>query len=185
MREKLLDAAQDLVQDRGLNGVSFQDLADAVGLKKPSVFHHIGSKDELACALMERCRTTYGARYGEILSRPDLSEPDKLREIARVFEEGLKEGHLCLLGALGSSGSGFSDELKEELRETTDLVVGRYARVFSEGRAAGTLRFQGSPEAAGAAFLALLQGLQVLARARGDHEAFFPAAASYIDSISD
>ena len=54
MRETILDAAQALVQDRGLNAVSFQDLADAVGLKKPSLFHHFRSKDALAAALMER-----------------------------------------------------------------------------------------------------------------------------------
>ena len=36
-----------MVQDRGLNAVSFQDLADAVGLRKPSVFHHFRNKEEL------------------------------------------------------------------------------------------------------------------------------------------
>ena len=184
MREKLLDAAQNLVQDRGLNAVSFQDLADAVGLKKPSVFHHFRSKDELAQSLMMRCRTTYGARYGEVLLREDLSEPDKLREIARIFEEGLKTDHLCLLSSLSSTCSDFSEELKQEMRETVNLTVERYARVFDEGRKAGTLDFKGSAEDAGAAFLAMLQGLQVLARAKDDVDSFYPAAGSYIDSIS-
>ena len=43
-REDLLDVAQDLVQKRGLNAVSFQDLSDAVGIRKASVHHHFGNK---------------------------------------------------------------------------------------------------------------------------------------------
>ena len=184
MREKLLDAAQTLVQDRGLNAVSFQDLADAVGLKKPSVFHHFRSKDALAQSLLERCRTTYGARYGEVLSRKDLNEPEKLREIARIFEEGLSADHLCLLAAMSSNCSAFSDAVRNEMRETALLTIGRYTKVFDDGRKAGTLEFRGSPEAAATAFLATLQGLQVLARAKDDVDCFWPAASSYIDSIA-
>ena len=184
MREKLLDAAQTLVQGRGLNAVSFQDLADEVGLKKPSVFHHFPNKDVLAQSLMERCRTSYGARYGEILAREELSEPEKLREIAQVFDEGLRTNHLCLLSALSNGVDDFSAELKAEMRETVSIATERYAKVFHDGREAGTLRFRGSPEEAATAFLATLQGLQVLARASGDLGSFAPAAASYIDTIS-
>ena len=43
-----------MVQDRGLNAVSFQDLADAVGLRKPSVFHHFKNKEELYASLSLR-----------------------------------------------------------------------------------------------------------------------------------
>ena len=184
MREKLLDAAQTLVQERGLNAVSFQDLADAEGLKKPSVFHHFRSKDALAQSLLERCRTTYGARYGEILKRRDLTEPEKLREIALVFDKGLRDDHLCLLGALANTCGDYSAELKKEMRETASLGIERYAKVFEDGRTVGTLDYNGSPDEAAAAFLAMLQGLQVLARAKADIDSFLPAAVSYIDSIS-
>ena len=184
MREKLLDAAQALVQSRGLNAVSFQDLADSVGLKKPSVFHHFPSKDALAQSLLERCRTTYGARYGEVLAQQDLSAPKKLRRIAQIFDEALREDKLCLLGALGSSSSGFSEELGNDLRETANLSIERYATVFEEGKSAGTLKFKGSTRDAATAFLSMLQGLQVMARASGDLDSFSSAASSYIDSIS-
>ena len=184
MKEAILDAAQDLVQERGLNAVSFQDLADSVGLKKPSLFHHFKNKDALTAALIERCRTTYGARYGEVLARNDLNEPEKLRQIARIFEEGLRSNHLCLLGSLSSDSSGFPKDLREDLQATANLVVSRYTKVFEDGRNASTLNFGGSPEDAATAFFAMLQGLQTLSRATGDPDAFYPAAESYIDSIS-
>ena len=184
MREQLLHAAQVLVQDRGLDAVSFQDLADAVGLKKPSVFHHFRNKDELAQALMTHCHTAYGARYGEVLQREDLNEPEKLRAIARIFDEGLRTDHLCLLSSLSQNCNRYSDNLKQEIHETVSVIVARYAPVFEAGRRNGTLDFKGTAEQAGAAFLAMLQGLQVLTRANGDVESFLPTASSYIDSIS-
>lgn len=184
MRETVLDAAQELVQDRGLNGVSFQDIADKVGLKKPSLFHHFRSKDELAHALMERCRTSYGERYAEVLATDGLSEPDRLKEIARLFEEGLRTRHLCLLGALSNDSGAFSEELKADLSETATGSIDRYAVLFEEGRNAETLQFEGTPQEAASSFLAMLQGLQILARAKGDSELLYPAALSYIDSIS-
>ena len=68
--------------------------------------------------------------------------------------------------------------------ETANTSIERYTTVFEDGRNAGTLTYQGSAEDAATAFLAMLQGLQVLARAKGDVKAFGPAAASYVDSIS-
>lgn len=184
MRETVLDAAQELVQDRGLNGVSFQDIADKVGLKKPSLFHHFRSKDELAHALMERCRTSYGERYADVLGTEGLSEPERLKEIARLFEEGLQTRHLCLLGALSNDSGAFSEELKADLSETTTGSIDRYAVLFQKGKDSGTLEFEGTAEEAASAFLAMLQGLQILARAKGDFDLLYPAAESYINSIT-
>ena len=70
------------------------------------------------------------------------------------------------------------------MRETVNLVLARHAPVFEAGRQGGTLDFQGTAEDATTAFLAMLQGLQILARAKGDAEAFLPAALCYIDTIS-
>src|SRR4026207_1976617 len=49
-REKILDAAQDLIQTRSFHGFSFQDIADRVGVRKPSLYHYFDSKDAIALA---------------------------------------------------------------------------------------------------------------------------------------
>lgn len=183
MREKILDEAQSLVEKRGLNAVSFQDLADATGLKKPSLFHYFRNKDVLALALMDRCQTSYGARYAEVLER-EISAPEKLREIVRMFDEGLKSNRPCLLGSLSSDSATLSPELASQLRQTAESSIGNYAKVFEQGRREGSLRFAGEPQAAAAAFLSMLQGLQVLARAKQDDSALASAAAVFIDSVS-
>ena len=52
-RTRTLNAAQDLVQRRGLNAMTMQDLSNAVGIRKASVHHHFATKAEIvgACLL--------------------------------------------------------------------------------------------------------------------------------------
>ncbi|MEO1128816.1 MAG: helix-turn-helix domain-containing protein [Planctomycetota bacterium] len=183
MRERVLDAAERMVQERGLGAVSFQQLADAVGLSKPSIFHHFANKEALARALVARCQTKYGPEYGEVVEA-DLAAPDKLRGIAAIFENGLRDNRLCLLGALGQSAPMLSEAVQKDLQHSVARSIERYAEVFEQGTREQSLRFEGTASDAAAAFLALLEGLQVLARARGDHALFGRAAQSYIESIT-
>ena len=182
MREKLLDAAEELVQSRGLNGVTFQDLADAVGLRKPSVFHHIRNKEELACALIDRCSSKHGPQYASVVES-ELTAPEKLRRVAEIFEKGLKKGRPCLLAAIGSGIDSLSASSTQELKEAANGAIGRFAEIFKQGRQEDSLTFEGTPADAAMSFFAMLQGLQTLCRAKGDPRAFRKAAASYIDSI--
>lgn len=183
MRDKILDVAQRLVQERGLNAVSFQDIAQEVGLKKPSLFHHFANKDAVAEALLLRCRTSYGERYAEVLNQ-DVPAPEKLKGIAHLFDEGLRKEQSCLLAALGNGSGTLSESLREELQRTADLSVERYTTVFQQGRSEGTLQFSGEPKQAAQAFLGMLQGLQILLRAEGKLDGLTPAANAFIKSIS-
>ena len=39
-RTKILDSAQRLIQTRSFQGFSFRDIADEVGIRKASLYHH-------------------------------------------------------------------------------------------------------------------------------------------------
>jgi AcrR family transcriptional regulator len=53
-REEILDEATQLFAERGYEGTSMADLAEKVGLRKASLFHHFASKDVLYGAVLER-----------------------------------------------------------------------------------------------------------------------------------
>lgn len=46
-RAALLAAARSLFAERGFHGASVGDVADAAGLRKPSLFHHFATKEQL------------------------------------------------------------------------------------------------------------------------------------------
>lgn len=53
-RELILRAASQLFAERGYYGTSTRDIAQAVGIRQPSLFHHFGSKTEMMRELQNR-----------------------------------------------------------------------------------------------------------------------------------
>lgn len=183
MKEKILDAAEKMVQDRGLNAVSFQHLADTVGLSKPSIFHHFRNKEALSRALIERCSCKYAPLYAEVIDG-DGDAVAKLRGIAAIFADDLARDRLCLLGVMGNSVSTLTEDAREDLRRTAVGSIGLFTRVFTQGRAEGSLNFAGNPEDAATAFLGMMQGLQTLARAKNDLSSYHRSVESYIGTLT-
>ncbi|CAN5726921.1 hypothetical protein BH09MYX1_BH09MYX1_28820 [soil metagenome] len=60
-RDHILAAATRLFAERGYEGASMSDLAERVGLRKASLFHHLASKDKLREAVLERLVAGVGA----------------------------------------------------------------------------------------------------------------------------
>ena len=50
---EILDAAADLFFHKGFGATTTQDVADAVGLLKGSLYHHIGSKEDLLVGIID------------------------------------------------------------------------------------------------------------------------------------
>lgn len=52
-RERILGVAADLFARRGYHGTSTRAIAEAVGIRQPSVFHHFVSKSEIMKVLLD------------------------------------------------------------------------------------------------------------------------------------
>lgn len=52
-REEILGAARRLFMSRGYRAVSTRDIAEAVGLTQPALYHHFGGKEALYVAMLE------------------------------------------------------------------------------------------------------------------------------------
>jgi AcrR family transcriptional regulator len=52
-RDEILESATRLFAERGYDGTSMADLAEKVGLRKASLFHHFSSKDVLYAAVLD------------------------------------------------------------------------------------------------------------------------------------
>ena len=51
--EKILDVAERLIQTRGCSAFSYQDIADALKIKKASIHYHFESKTDLVIAVID------------------------------------------------------------------------------------------------------------------------------------
>jgi AcrR family transcriptional regulator len=76
--EELLQAATRLFKEKGYRSTSMQDLADALGVQKASLYYYIKSKEDLLRRLLEHAFSLVQSRIDEIYAT-DLSPTDKLR----------------------------------------------------------------------------------------------------------
>jgi AcrR family transcriptional regulator len=99
-RRRILERAARLIYEKGYEGTSMQDIADACGLTKAGLYHHVPTKEALLVAIME-----YGMDLFEevVLARvQEISDPlERLRQtmaanVELVIEDSSKEVTIIL-----------------------------------------------------------------------------------------
>jgi AcrR family transcriptional regulator len=89
-REDILEAAAQVFRQKGFHGASMQDIARAVNLQKPSLYHHVSSKQEILLALLDRALELLLERISAI-SDQDIPADKKLQEMVRAYLQILAE----------------------------------------------------------------------------------------------
>jgi AcrR family transcriptional regulator len=89
-REDILEAAAQVFRQKGFHGASMQDIAKAVNLQKPSLYHHVSSKQEILLALLDRALELLLERISAISSQ-DVPADKKLQEMVRAYLQILAE----------------------------------------------------------------------------------------------
>ncbi len=89
-REDILEAAAQVFRQKGYHGASMEDIARAVNLQKPSLYHHVSSKQEILLALLNRALELLLERISAI-SNQDIPADQKLQEMVRAYLQILSE----------------------------------------------------------------------------------------------
>ena len=97
-RQRALDAALELFSRRGYQGVSMGDIADALGIKAPSLYKHFKGKEELYDALFQPLEEHYKALWAAAGQRQEQLEQD-LQALGVLSAERLEQETLAWLQA--------------------------------------------------------------------------------------
>ena len=89
-RDDILDAAAQVIRQKGFHGASMADIAEAVQLQKASLYHHVSSKQEILLALLDRALEMLFEQIN-IIARQPLPADKKLRQMVQVYLRLLAE----------------------------------------------------------------------------------------------
>jgi TetR/AcrR family transcriptional repressor of nem operon len=137
-KNRILNSAQRLIQTKSFEGFSFQDIADEVGVRKASLYHHFDSKDAVALAVLQRGSVWVAAKLREADGRP---APERLERYFDLFRDlGGKAERMCPGGSFASVLGAVSAPLQRALHTHTKMQLDWLEGVMREGAASGEFR---------------------------------------------
>ena len=80
LRITLLNAANTLVKETGIEGLSLRKLADKVGVSRTAPYHHFKDKNQLLCAIAEQGFVRWQQDAETIFKQDGLSPTEKYRQ---------------------------------------------------------------------------------------------------------
>jgi TetR/AcrR family transcriptional repressor of nem operon len=181
-RDRILDAAQELLQTRSFTGFSFDDLAKRVGIRKPSLYHHFKSKDALGAEVLARV----GARLETLAaSGATGSGAEQLQTYLEVMGEVLGAGSkLCPGGSFAAGWGVVPNSIRTPVKRMGAVHLAWIGRALERGRADGSVQHNGRPTEATARWVfATLQGALMLARISGEPAAYTQVTAQLMDAL--
>ncbi|KXK15264.1 MAG: transcriptional regulator, TetR family [Chloroflexi bacterium OLB14] len=89
-RDDILDTAAQVFRKKGFHGASMADIAEALGVQKPSLYHHVKSKQEILLALLDRALDML-IEHIEKISSQNIPADQKLKQMIRGYLSALAE----------------------------------------------------------------------------------------------
>ena len=183
-RISLLDSAERAVRQRGFDGFSYADLSKEIGIRKASIHYHFATKADLGFALIERYAERFFATLADIRNT-DGSAAEQLRSYIQIYRDALAEGEqVCLCVALSAGRDSLSTEVLDQLNRFHAKSIAWLTDVFERAAQDGSVSGCALPIEDATAALALVEGAQLLARARKDVSLFDQAVAALIARLA-
>jgi AcrR family transcriptional regulator len=166
-KRTILNLAESFLQDVGFNGFSYAHIASELGVKNAAIHYHFATKEDLACAVIQRYRDRFQLWINNSRVK-DLTPEKKLEWFFSIYSEmRADKGKICLVGALEAEFNSIPDGLQSEVEGLHRELLKWLEATLSEGREAGVFQFHGESASKAALILSSVQGALQMARALG------------------
>lgn len=176
--DRILAAATRIAQARGYGGLNLRALAEQVGIKAASLYHHFPSKADLAAAVARRYAEDSAATLAALAAQAEAEadQPETcLRRYPETFRRSLEnDNRICLCSFMSAEYDDLPAAVQKEVQAFSDINVAWLGKVL---QAAGM-----PPEPAqlrARAIFAAVSGAQLMARGRADIALFDALIDSY------
>jgi TetR/AcrR family transcriptional repressor of nem operon len=149
-RDHLVDVGVGLMRKHGYGATGVQEILNAADVPKGSFYHHFGSKEEFAVAVLDRYVSLEGKHCQEVLGN---TRQAPLRRLRRYFEDLVRTAGQsaatqgCLMGSLSLEIAGASPLLQRCLSSNFTRWQAGIASVLREAVEKGDLPKSTRPDA--------------------------------------
>jgi len=176
-RERILDAAKEMILSRGFAGTSVDGLIQSLGMTKGAFFHHFDSKSDLAEHLVQRFADDGIALFHSFKARAEKFSDDPLQQFLLIINqyselfEGLTEPYPgCLLAAYVYEMQLFDDNLKPTITAEFRVIRDEIGALIRHIDRLYPARIKVDPVALADMFSSTFEGAFVLSKAFDEPE---------------
>ncbi len=165
-----LDKAMRVFWRNGYAGTSMNDLTQALGIAKPSLYAAFGNKEDLYAAALEHYMAQYGAPLQRRLREPaDAPLAQRLRNyldgvLDLIADTGSPRGCLFVKSSCELGGSAMPEQAAAALHDMDLANEKALTDVLASERRHGRLQGHADPRHIAGLVIATIYGLSVLAR---------------------
>ncbi|MEU9836517.1 TetR/AcrR family transcriptional regulator [Streptosporangium sp. NPDC048047] len=172
-RERILAAAQTLIELHGYSALGVAEICKAAGVPKGSFYYFFDSKEQLALAVIDEHWAVQRGDWDRILCGDD-PPLQRLRRLFEATEAGQRAGQRscgtvsgCLFGNLALEMSNQAEVLRGRLQEIFEAQVGMVEKVIAEAQERGEATVA-DPLDAARSVVAQLEGQVLFAKLYND-----------------
>lgn len=164
-----------MAQAHGYSGLNFRDLAEDVGIKPASIYHHFPSKADLGAAVAKR----YWEDSAATLEALTVDSSDPVHALCRypeTFRSALESNNrICLCSFMAAEYDDLPDPVKQEVHTFSEVNVTWLSKLLI---ATKIVKPQQGRSRAQAIFAAI-SGAQLIAKSRSDVAIYDDLIESY------
>jgi len=169
MKTKIFESAQKLIQQRGVNGFSYADIAKEVGVAKPSLHHHFATKTELVMRLMERY-TDQLIEFLEQTAQTAANQEQALDGYFTLYQHTFDDGRACMGGMVAAEILTLDPQISPLLSRFFRYQQEWLTELINKGIATGEFKAVNSADKQATMIIATLQGALLISRAAENNE---------------
>jgi len=166
-REQIMDTAFQLLLQRGMNGFSYRDISEPLGVKNAAIHYHFPSKMDLIRSLIDENHRILRSKTAEFMAYGGPARP----QIEGLFEFTLNQCEcgrpVCMAGALSVDFEELSEDTRAALDRFMMDTLAWLTKVLETGREQKEFDFRGGARSKAISLLAMIQGARQLARIHG------------------
>ncbi len=172
-RTRLLEAARDLIRQKGFAATSVDDLCRAAEVTKGAFFHHFPTKEDLGVAAARHWQETTTQFFA---AAPYHAPGDPLERVLAYVEfrkaiiSGEAAEYSCLVGTLVQESFGATSPIRHACAESIFGHAGTLVEDLAAAAAARGVTLPCSAESLARHTQTVLQGAFVMAKAGADAE---------------
>jgi AcrR family transcriptional regulator len=137
-RDEFVDAAQGLIQTRGYEQMSVQDVLDELGASKGAFYHYFDSKEALLTAVIDQMVDGAMGLVASMVADPSLTAPEKFHRVFTGIAQFKNERIELLQGVIRAWISDDNAIVREKFRKVAvQRLSPLMAQIVEQGLAEG------------------------------------------------